>query len=236
VNFISHLGRYIPGKVWMIIAKVSLLKRYGHSKSWLVLASAAEIALAWVSALFVFGVLVGLDPPVASGPSVILSARICLGAGLALFMGLFWAKSVWKVSIRLFSGYTRYIDPDSPPPSFPYSGSTLPLIFVGMMATWLIQGFAFGSIAMAVNTQLEWSPFLIAIYPAAWAMGFVAFVVPSGLGVREGFIVLGLSILMPATMAIVIALAARVVSTFVELLINLFYVKPFLTMKTVETG
>ena len=61
-------------------------------------------------------------------------------------------------------------------------------------------------------------PICIGIYAFAWDIGFVSFVTPSGLGVREAAIIalFALALPLPAGLATILALLSRFVSTIAE--------------------
>jgi hypothetical protein len=50
VYFITQLGRYIPGKIWLIVGKIELLKKEGFSKTWIASTSFLELFLMIVNA------------------------------------------------------------------------------------------------------------------------------------------------------------------------------------------
>ena len=60
-------------------------------------------------------------------------------------------------------------------------------------------------------------PWLIAAFAAAYVLGYLSMLTPSGLGVREGVLVLLLEPLFPEPLPVVIALAARIWMTLGEL-------------------
>jgi uncharacterized membrane protein YbhN (UPF0104 family) len=61
-------------------------------------------------------------------------------------------------------------------------------------------------------------PFVMGAFNLAGAVGILAIVAPSGLGVREGMQMLLLPLVMPKELAFVVTVAARVWSTVIDLL------------------
>jgi uncharacterized protein (TIRG00374 family) len=104
------------------------------------------------------------------------------------------------------------------------------LVTLFWLVSWAIAGSAFYLLLLSLLPSVPVSvlPICIGIYAIAWDIGFVSFITPSGLGFREGAIV-GLFALavpfVPATIAGILALLSRLVSTFAELVcVSIAYV------------
>jgi uncharacterized membrane protein YbhN (UPF0104 family) len=89
----------------------------------------------------------------------------------------------------------------------------------GYVAVWLIYG---GSVylltASVYPVSLDALPTLTGMYALAWVLGFLSFITPSGLGVREGILSYMLSFVVPVPVAMLLALLLRVWMTAGELL------------------
>ena len=101
------------------------------------------------------------------------------------------------------------------------------MTLIGLMAIaiadWLIWGIAFCALAFGISAYTSaqlWAlaPHLIVIYPVAYAVGFISFLTPSGLGVREGALYLLLAPLVGGGVVTVLALAMRVWTMLGELI------------------
>ena len=64
--------------------------------------------------------------------------------------------------------------------------------------------------------DILWLPFGAA-FSMSWVLGFLAFLVPSGFGVREGAISILLTPLLPAPLPVLVALLARLWWTLADL-------------------
>ena len=84
------------------------------------------------------------------------------------------------------------------------------LILLGYLGVWLIMGSAFALLAASFTpvTPQQFAA-LIATWAAAYVIGYLSMITPSGLGVREGVMILLLAPLFPAPIPTIIALAAR---------------------------
>jgi hypothetical protein len=84
------------------------------------------------------------------------------------------------------------------------------LLLLRYIVVWLIQGLAFATLVRALAPlPLAGVPYVAAAWVAAYVIGFLSLLTPSGLGVREGVIVLLLAAILPQPVAAVIAILAR---------------------------
>ena len=108
----------------------------------------------------------------------------------------------------------RRVEGADPEPLWP--GQAFGLRWVVLYAvSWVIQGGAFWLLALGLGMGL--GPVQgVAIFPAAYLMGYIAIFAPAGIGVREGFLILFLNPILGAGGAVV-AVIARLWTTTVEL-------------------
>ena len=92
------------------------------------------------------------------------------------------------------------------------------LLFIG---NWLIAGVGFYILVRAVYPQAELSQLLYCggVWGIAAIAGILAVFAPSGLGVREGMVVAGLSLIMPTEYAVLVSVASRLWVTIPELVL-----------------
>ncbi|HWZ20694.1 MAG TPA: hypothetical protein VNW73_18000, partial [Ktedonobacteraceae bacterium] len=98
--------------------------------------------------------------------------------------------------------------------------SDILLITLAWCVSWIVAGTAFYILLLAlwpVAPLVAW-PICIGIYAIAWDIGFVSFITPSGLGIREAAIValFALAFPLPTGLASIMALISRLVSTLAE--------------------
>jgi uncharacterized membrane protein YbhN (UPF0104 family) len=98
--------------------------------------------------------------------------------------------------------------------------SDILFITLAWCASWIVAGTAFYVLLLAlwpVAPMVAW-PICIGIYAIAWDIGFVSFITPSGLGIREAAIValFALAFPLPTGLASIMALISRLVSTLAE--------------------
>jgi hypothetical protein len=93
------------------------------------------------------------------------------------------------------------------------------LALAGYAVVWLLMGGSFALLANAI-TPLAASQWIawVAVWAAAYTLGYLALLAPNGLGVREGVMVLLLGSLIAAPLPTIVALAARLWLAVGELL------------------
>ncbi len=217
--FLSAIVRYIPGNIWQPLSITILSERRGvKPEATLVsvvlyqiitILAVAPIAAAYFAMTGNWGVLTELLAGAAPGlialtlaPVIIFIVRPSL-----LIELVNWALHRMGRP-RLPIGLSRM---------------TLIALMAIAIADWLIWGIAFCSLAFGINEYAPWqlwalAPHLIVIYPVAYAVGFISFLTPSGLGVREGALYLLLAPLIGGGGVTVLALAMRVWTMLGELL------------------
>ena len=84
-------------------------------------------------------------------------------------------------------------------------------IFSSHILLWICQGFAFFLFVQSL-APVKWTHagVLSAYFVLAWVVGFLSFLTPGGLGVREGLLGILLANYMPALQATSVALLCRV--------------------------
>ncbi len=91
------------------------------------------------------------------------------------------------------------------------------IIFTLFILTWLLGGistyFLFASVYSLDITQL---PAIVGIVSLSWVVGFVSFIAPSGLGFREATMTFLLAFIVPAPIAALLAIVARLFATIIE--------------------
>jgi uncharacterized membrane protein len=82
---------------------------------------------------------------------------------------------------------------------------------------WIAVGVSFAALVQAL-TPLHWSqvPGLVAVFSAAYVIGFLTLLTPGGLGVREGVLTLLLATILPSGVSAVVAILARLWMVVVE--------------------
>ncbi len=204
----SMFGRYIPGKVWMFVGRVALAKDKGKSTIKTSFSILIENAfLLFTSLFYLFAFLLTIKS--GEGGKYTYFFFLLLPLLLVLYPPLF-SKSVYFLS-RIFK-FEPFLWKLKPREYF--------RIFFLFLLSWGIQTMGFS--AMVFSFYQKITPYtlsgLLTTYPTAWIVGFLSFIFPGGLGVREGALIFLLKPFLPFPIAVVSALLSRIWTTASELI------------------
>ncbi len=173
--FMSQLGRYVPGKVWLFAGRVAFLKSNGLTgyRS----TSVPFLELVYTAA----GAGLSVVAPVLLSRGQIFASPALRGAlaaaGVAL-LAIPFLRPLQRWLYRIKYGKS----PDDLPLPGPVESVKLLLIYAclwwcrGLVLYLWITGFGISGISMNM---------CFAAAPLSWLAGYVVFLVPGGIGVRE---------------------------------------------------
>lgn len=218
---VSNLGRYLPGKVWSIAAMAALSRQAGISP---VAATGSAILGTLVSLAAGFAVVL------VAGERVLRTVapgneRAGLAVAAVVTAGLLAFPLLLPTAARLAA---RLLRRDLALP--PVAARRLWGVVLANLTAWVGYGIAFRLLAMACLPTLElgsagdWGAY-VAVFTASYLAGYLALVIPGGLGVRELALVAGLTGLglMGTAESWVLALASRLWLTVLEILPGLLF-------------
>ena len=215
--FYSQLGKYLPGKVWLLLGRFYFYESKGKSKKTISVALYFEMV------------------------TIIAAAGLIFLASLIFYreMGLFnsWKPSGWLVLLPLLgfvSLHPRILQKilnwilvqfkrETISLSISYS-NILWILFV-CIVSWVVGGIGFYLFIDAVYPVApQYILFLTGALAISSTLGLVALFAPSGLGVREGALVYLLSLMMATPVAVILSLLTRIWMTLIEIgLIGMVY-------------
>lgn len=206
IMVVTQLGKYVPGKVWFTLGRVTLAGREGIPKAKSLVSVLVETGFALLSAVLLFGAAV-LFIPHSNLPRFVyllfLAVPLCL---IVIYPPVFNRLLAWLLVrfrqpvFRLDLSYPRL------------------LYLLGVYAfDWLLQGTgAFVLINSFYPLPLSALPALVAGYSVSWILGFLFLLAPAGLGVREGIYTFILDrMVMPGPGAVGAGLPLAIVSALV---------------------
>jgi hypothetical protein len=202
----SQLGKYVPGKVWFALGRIYLADRSGVPKRVTLLSIILETVLLLITG-GALGLLTVVSPLTESPVLRVSAAFVILLVGLLLLHP--------RVFRRCVDWLMKRLKREAVDVNLTYSGILI-LIMI-YCACWFWPGLGFFLLVKSFYDVevARWSAFL-GIFAVAWLAGFVSLVTPSGLGVREGIMSSLLAIYMPVSMAVIVALVARLWATVAE--------------------
>jgi glycosyltransferase 2 family protein len=186
----SELARYLPGSIWQVVGRVYLVKPYGVSGSICTTSQILELSiflfanvLVAVAFLLGFGVKIGDQ----ARPWFVLALILVPAMAFILHPKVFYSV-VNAILTRI--GKPRIVQRLR-------GKSSLKLM------AWLIIGLLWQSLAVyliadpLLELKIDWWWIVAGAYCLAWCAGFLAFLSPGGLGVRELVFVATLQVVLP---------------------------------------
>ncbi|WP_417382074.1 lysylphosphatidylglycerol synthase transmembrane domain-containing protein [Gimesia sp.] len=227
--YCGHLGKYIPGKVTVLLIRATLLKEFGVRMSVAAVTAAYETLAVMGVGLVLFLALIPfvintdqLDQwpawvqYIQSHPLLVPTVIL-----IVLFVSLPLVARLLNLFSKKFTRSEVEASSDEPQPEF-----SLRLLYAGVLMfllSWSLHGLSLGLTLASISDQgliwQEWPRWMAAV-SAAYALGFLALFAPAGLGVREGLIsaILAGSPVIGDVNAFVTAILVRIVSFASELL------------------
>jgi len=206
----SQFGKYLPGKVWLVLGRLLFYASKGKSKKIVsvglyleTISMIAAAALVFLISLFFFA---EVRFPLGRSPWGWVSLFI-VGIFMLLHPGL-----LQKVLNGFLIRFKR--EPVTLPLRY---RDILWIVFLSVLA-WGIGGVGF---YLFVDAVFPVSPdhilFLTGALAFSSTLGLLAIFSPSGLGVREGILVYLLSHTMPGAVAVLVSILTRIWMTLIEI-------------------
>ncbi|MFI6391747.1 lysylphosphatidylglycerol synthase domain-containing protein [Nonomuraea sp. NPDC050540] len=198
IMFVGQLGKYIPGSVWAYAAMMDLGRDHGSPPR----RTFACISLALVINL---GVALTIAAATLATHEALRKAWYLLLIVPVIVVCLHPKVLTWGLNLALRLARKEPLESVLP-------GRTVLVAVAWTALGWLIYG---------VHTMLlagRWDLYVLATgaYAFAWATGLLTFVVPAGVGVREGVLVLVFTPLIGTGAAFAVALLSRVAFTLAD--------------------
>lgn len=203
--FVSQLGKYLPGTVWVFVAVVALGRELGLLRRTTLATTVAAFALSIATALLVGGALL----PISAAGS--LRRYWFLGLLLpVLLVGLHPRVFGRALELALRVGRRQ-------PMPAPLTGAGMLRAAGWQLLCWLLFGLHAWVLMLGVGAPAGRS-LLVGIggFALAYGIGPLAVVAPAGAGVREAGLVLTLGTVVGGTAALAVALVSRVVLAVVD--------------------
>lgn len=206
----AWLGRYAPGKVAMLAARVYLAEELGVARPVLLVSSFLEMV-----AQLLVTVAVGLAgvATLAGGFRAVPRDALALGAALGVLAAVL-VPSVFNRLLRLAWRLLGRSGTDQPPVVPSRAVTVAVLGSAGVVAS---VGVYVNLLAAAVDARAAANPvFVLGACSLAGALGAVAPFAPTGLGVKEAVLVPLLALVVPAPQAVAIAVIVRLADVLID--------------------
>lgn len=205
---ISSLGAYIPGKVWSIAGMAVMAQQRGVS---------GATAMGSAVVMQLIAIATGASLAAALVASVLLD-RLLDGWGSILAIGCAGCTLLGAIALTSPS-VTRRIGfllrrPDAIRPVDP---TALAAAVMANLAAWAGYGIALQLLALGTlhGVVLPWTV-ATGAFAASYVIGFLAVLLPGGIGVREGILIVLLSPSIGFAPAAALAVASRIATTVTQ--------------------
>lgn len=215
VYFGTQVMKYLPGGIWAFPGRMVMYRFMGVDRSSSVVSVFRE-----TTALYLGAAAVGLAGLLQGLPfSKSLSLAIGFGVVVSILLILltqysrFW-KSLSSFKLLPSMGGEAYQQISEGPKLIQW----LPRMFLGSVVFWLLLGIPFRQLFAAVSVGASSLTLLEAasIFSLAWCAGFVAILIPAGIGIREAALTVLLGEIVPLGTALQIAVLARITWVIAE--------------------
>ncbi len=200
----AWISRYIPGTVTWIAGKVYMASQFGISKSRLAVSSLLEGGMQVVAAVTISLLLIGFNPHISSIPLYVRVLTVVVSV-VSLFVLL------PPIFNRLLHVAHVTIKKQSPSDELRINGKAVIRSFLLFAFGTILNGAASYFIVIAIWPHGSTSLFfyLVGAFNLAGAIGMATPFLPSGIGVRDGVLLLLLGAVMPKEVALAITVFSR---------------------------
>lgn len=197
---VSRLGAYIPGKVWTLLGQIYLLKRDNIPVHKTTLSIVMNTVLDILSAVLIFSFSFVFFAKESFPQQIYL---------VFLLIPLCFIVLHPRILSKLVNWGFKKLKKETVEFNFDYN--TLLRILAVYCINWIVQGVCFFFLIRSfypikMNIMLP----LLGINSIAWVIGFLTFIVPVGLGIREGMLIFLLKFYLPISIGIIGSLLLRI--------------------------
>ncbi len=197
----SEFKRYVPGNIWSFLSRVSLFADTGIDKKTVGLALLDEIQLIVVSSslISVFALPLILS---ATGGQM---KELLIGSLAGIIAYCIVIGYIYKERTKHGTFLTNIYLPN-------YSLSQKITLTIISVLAFLIFGFATFVVCLSVTSfSLSLSLTLSSFFVFALLVGYLSFITPMGLGVREGVVTIGLAPIVTVSIAGFLSIFSRII-------------------------
>lgn len=205
VMLVGSLGKYVPGSVWAYLLQMELGRGYGLSRPRVLVASLYAAGVGVVASLLLGSLAL---PTVVAGHDELLPLFALLPIGLVCLHPRVMT-AVASLVLRMFR--REPLD------------HVIKFRFVAGALAWQVASYALFGLHLwllansLVDPSLEMLVLLTGTIALGFTLGMLAFVLPSGVGVREAILVGAMALVLSEAQATGITLVSRLLFTGVDL-------------------
>lgn len=215
---LSEPGKYLPGKVGQFVGMAALCRSLNISRDEAIASTLLHLAIKCLLGCFI-GIPFILSPESREYLLNILSKfwhssfRISVIILVIIGLGVVFLI-VFRNQLSSKIPYLKKVIPGI------FSFNKLLQLIVIHLLLWVCACVSFFLFVRSVYPiRIVQLPIISSIYPLAWSIGFMSFITPGGLGVREGVLNAFLTTCLPPVTATLVALLSRLWLIVLELIL-----------------
>jgi len=205
------IGKYMPGKVWGMVARGTQLKERGIDIKGIFLLTIQEQMLLLHASAIVSAILIGF----------LIETTWAYGLMTVAVLSVLAGRRIQILFITLFDRLMSHLKKDKLNIKKTITQRHYLSLLMAYMMIWILAGCIFSGLYFTFMTQNEFSlniiAWLILANTIGITIGFFALFAPAGIGVRESISSLVLSQVMPLEQAIFLSLLFRLWTVLTEL-------------------
>jgi uncharacterized membrane protein YbhN (UPF0104 family) len=202
VLYVGQLGKYIPGSVWAFAAMMELAREHGSPPR----RTFSSTAIGLVTSLGCALVLAAAT----LWSQIAAEAWYLLALIPLILIGLHPRVMTWGLNLALRIARKEPFDQV-------LSGPAMAKAVAYTMTGWLVYGVHLWVLVADMRPGgLSLYGVAAGAYALAWATGILTVVIPAGIGVREGAMVLALAPVLGTPQALVVAIVSRLTFTLAD--------------------
>jgi hypothetical protein len=214
---LAQLAKYVPGSVWQYVGILYLTHKAGATVSTVLGSLLSDQGASFVAGAVFVSFLATAWP----FPGAHAAIWLIVAASFLIGVALLYPKPLSKALNTLVS-----LVSDRSVPTLPnLSTGPIVLLVAFNIVFWLILGSAFFFMVRGIAYPGIPYRYALVVAPIGVMAGFLAVLVPSGVGVTEGILLVLLTQFYPTEVALAIALVFRVLNVSRDLLLGLVAVR-----------
>ncbi|NBE96972.1 flippase-like domain-containing protein [Nonomuraea sp. KC401] len=198
IMFVGQLGKYIPGAVWAYAAMIDLGRDHGSPPR----RTFATISLSLVISI---GVAISIAAATLGSQEVVRRAWYLVLLVPVIMVCLHPKVLTWGLNLALRVARKEPLESVLP-------GRTVVVAVAWTALGWLVYGLHVWLLAGRADLYVV----ATGAYAFAWATGILTVVVPAGVGIREGAMVLVLGPIIGTPAALAVAIVSRLAFTLAD--------------------
>ncbi|MCW2995766.1 MAG: flippase-like protein, partial [Conexibacter sp.] len=203
---IALLTRYVPTQILMALTRISMLGARGVPRAVAVASLVYEFPLA-VGSAFALSMAFLIDLPELRHHDW---RWIALAAPVVL-LGTLHPRVIGALETRLSARL------NSPSGHLTLRLRTLVPFVLAYLASFAVAGLGVYAFARSIDPATHLDLRIVTSYAIGYSASVLAFFIPGGLGARDGATATALSAVMPASVAVGVAIGVRLIQTVIEL-------------------